>query len=174
VADDRLHVCLDRVVELDSVRLRLRDWPGISGPLVHVPDPRVHSDHIFAALAELAPDYRVLSLSPRGDAPYQIDATDLLGTLDQFGFKQPTLVGERLGCVAALLVTAWYPDRVARLILIDPTYDPPSSDGVADRALRDCPPDWPALRAAVKCPVLVERWSATSLKTVEIFLKNGG
>ncbi len=171
MADERLRVCLERVVELDAVRLRLREWPGLGGTLVHVPDPGSPNDEVVTALGALVPDYRVVSLSPRGDSPYQVDAADLLGTLDQFGFEQPTLVGERLGSVAALLVAAWYPDRIGRLILIDPSYDSPSSEGVANRALRDCPLDWPALRAAVKCPTLVVGWSATALTTVEAFLR---
>jgi pimeloyl-ACP methyl ester carboxylesterase len=72
--------------------------------------------------------------------------------------------------VASLLVGAWYPDRVGRLILIDPSYDSPSLQGVAERALRDCPLDWRSLRAAVTCPVLMVRWSISSVHEVEAFL----
>ena len=109
---------------------------------------------VDALAAELAPRYRVLSVSSRGEAPYQVDVTDLVGVLSQFGFRTPVLLGERRGCVTALIATAWYPARVAGLILLDPLFEAPTSAGVAARALRDCPPDWPALRAAVRCPVL--------------------
>ncbi|HEV7664075.1 MAG TPA: alpha/beta hydrolase [Chloroflexota bacterium] len=169
--DPRLRVCLERTVELGAVRLALRDWPGLAGPLVHVADPFSPASETPSVLAEaLVPIYRVVSLSPRGNSPYQVDTSDLLGTLDQFGFVEPTLVGERLGCVAALLLAAWYPERVGRLVLIDPTYDPPASDNIAARALLDCPPDWPALRARTRCPVLVVRWSASSVGEITTFL----
>ena len=116
--------------------------------------------------AALAPRYRVLSVSSRGDAPYQVDVLDLVGVLSQFGFRTPVLVGERLGCVTALVAAAWYPDRVGGLILAHPVYDPPRSEGVAARALRDCPPDWSRLRAAVRCPIL----ESAGPQDVEAFL----
>lgn len=172
--DPRLRVCLDRVVELAGARLTLRDWPGLDGPLVHVPDPLTPTDDVVIALAEaFAPRQRVVSLSARGDAPYQVDAADLLATLQQFGFAQPTLVGERLGCLPALLLTAWYPERVERLVLVDPTCEPSpgtAADSVPTRALRDCPPDWSALRAAVRCPVLVVRRNAKAIEELTSFL----
>jgi pimeloyl-ACP methyl ester carboxylesterase len=173
VEDERLRVCLHRTVELESVRLQLRDWPGLDGPLVHVPDPVSTDERVFEALAEsLAPKYRVLSLQPRGDHGYQVDAADLLGTLDQFGFADPVLVGERLGCVTALLVAAWHPGRVGRLVLVDSTCDPPETDGLVARALRDCPPDWPSLRKAVRCRVLTVGWDSDAVARIEHFLQS--
>jgi pimeloyl-ACP methyl ester carboxylesterase len=170
---DRLGISfLERTVELDNARLRLCDWPGLGRALVHVPDPLfLHSDAVVGRLsAALAPRYRVLSLSPRGASPYQVDAIDLLGMLRQFGFEAPILVGERLGCLPALLVTAWYPEVVGGLVLVDPNYDPPPGDRVEARALCDCPPDWPTLRTAVRCPVLVtSSASATLVRDVETF-----
>jgi len=173
VQDRRLRVCpryatlrgvhLERTVELAEVRLRLREWPGLAGPLVHVPDPLTADDSLVLALAEaLAQRYRVLSVTPRGASPYQVDAADLMAVLDQFGFASPVLVGEGLGCVAALLVAAWYVGRVAGLVLIEPTYTVPPLDCLEARALSDCPPDWTSLRRTVECPVLVvpERASA--------------
>jgi pimeloyl-ACP methyl ester carboxylesterase len=166
-SDDPLRVCLDRRIELDNVRLRVRDWPGRAGPLVHVPDPLFLTDSLVDGLAAaLAPRYRVLSVSSRGDAPYQVDVVDLVGVLSQFGFRTPVLVGERLGCVAALVAAAWYPDRVAGLILVDPVHDPPRSETVAARVLRDCPPDWSRLHAAVRCPIL----ESAGPRDIEAFL----
>ena len=80
---------------------------------------------------------------------------DLLGTLDQFGFASPIVLGERLGCLPALIVSSWYPGRVGGLVLIDQSHEVLlPADSVEARALRECAPDWPALRAAVRCPVL--------------------
>jgi pimeloyl-ACP methyl ester carboxylesterase len=164
-------VCLERIVELEGVRLRLRDWPGRRGPLVHVADPLDDATNAIDTLAAaLAWRYRVLSLRPRRASPYQVDFADLLATLDQFGFQRPILIGEKLGCVPALLVAAWQAGRVAGLVLLDPTYDPPPTDGIPARALRDCPPDWPSLRDAVACPVLGLRWGASAVDELETFL----
>jgi pimeloyl-ACP methyl ester carboxylesterase len=171
VDEPRRRVCLDRTVELEGVHLRLRDWPGRRGPLVHVPDPVDDAtDAIDILAAALAWRYRVLSLRPRRASPYQVDFADLLATLDQFGFQRPILIGEKLGCVAALLVAAWQVGRVAGLVLIDPTFDPPPTDDIHARALRDCPPDWPSLRNAVTCPVLVLHWNASAVDEVETFV----
>jgi pimeloyl-ACP methyl ester carboxylesterase len=171
VDDHRLRVCLERTIELAEVRLRLRDWPGLAGPIVHVPDP-LSADESFveAIAATMAQRYRVLSLRPRGASPYQIDAADLVAVLDQFGFETPVLVAERLGCVAALLVAAWHADRVAGLVLIEPTHDPDLEDGVEARALRDCPPDWASLRRAVQCPVVELSRNASAVERVATFV----
>lgn len=95
---------------------------------------------------------RILSVQPRGDAPLQVYAADILELIAQFGFERIELVGERLGCVIALLVAAWRPTCVARLHLIDACYDA-DGDSLFARSLRDCPPDWLAIRAAITCPI---------------------
>lgn len=169
--ETRPRVCLERTVELDGARLQVRDWPGIGGPLVHIPDPLSGTAGVVDSLATaLAGRYRVFSLRPRGASPYQVDAADILATFDQFGFLSPVLVAERLGCVPAMLVAAWHAGRIAGLVLLDPTCDPPLSDGIEARALRDCPPDWAALRHAVSCPVVILRWNALALDRLESFL----
>jgi pimeloyl-ACP methyl ester carboxylesterase len=155
-------VCLERGIELAGVRLRLRDWPGQDGPLVHVPDPLAPGNVVVDALAaQFAPPYRLLSVEPRAAHPYQTQAVDLRATLEQFGFAAPILIGERLGCIAALLVAAWYPDVIGRLVLVDPVYEasPLHELTIEARALRECPPDWPSLRSSVHCPVQVVRWT---------------
>jgi pimeloyl-ACP methyl ester carboxylesterase len=102
----------------------------------------------------MAPRFRVVSVSSRGDSPYMVNAVDLHATLRQFGFSKPILVGERLGCLTALLLAAWYPSNVHGLVLIDPMYAPPPAETIEARALRDCPPDVARLRVRLSCPVL--------------------
>src|SRR5438105_3523138 len=166
-----LRVCLERSVELEGARLRLRDWPGFDGPLVHVPDALSPGGDVINSLAsELAPRYRVSSIHPRRGQPYQVQIMDILATLDQFGFDKPILVGERLGSVAAVLLAVWHPTRVARLVLIDATYAAQGSS-VEARALRDCPPDWSALRSAVQCPVLDMRWNSAAVEALQAFVQ---
>jgi pimeloyl-ACP methyl ester carboxylesterase len=184
--DDRLRVCLERTVELEGLQLRVRDWPGRRGPVIHVPDPtvRLGSSVVDTLAAMLPPRYRVLSLQPRDLGTYQLDAADLLAMLDTLGFRAPVFVGERLGCVAALVVAAWYPGRVAGLVLVDPLYAAPPADAVRGHAtndagpladdvrslaLVDCPPDWARLRARILCPVL-ETSSALVATETRLFL----
>jgi pimeloyl-ACP methyl ester carboxylesterase len=173
--DDPLRVDLSRTVELEGPRLQLREWPGQRGPLVHVPDPRAPAESsCIAALADgLAPQYRVLSLQPRGVGTYQVDAADLLAMLDAFGFRAPVLLAEGLGCVPAVLVAAWYARRIAGLVLVDPEYQTQRSEGdVRAYALTDCPPDWAALRARLSCPVLVVSAAERVVKQVGQFLES--
>ena len=138
VDDARLAVRLDREVVLAPVRLLVREWPGHRGPLVitwpaAMPDP-----------SPLAPRWRVLSLSPRAEVPYQVQAWDILGLLDQFGFAKPVL----LGGPPALMVAACFPRAVAGLALVESHALPPGPD------LLDCPSDLGALRTRLTCPVL--------------------
>ncbi len=169
--DRRLRVCLDRAIELPEVVLQLRDWPGQAGPLVHVPDPLSPAESVVDDIAAaLAPAYRVLSVRPRGGSPYQVDAADLLAAVDAFGFVKPVFVAERLGCVAALLVCAWRAKGVDGLVLIEPAYEPPPGNSLEARALRQCPPDWRALRAAVDCAVLVLARSSSVVRDLKEFL----
>jgi pimeloyl-ACP methyl ester carboxylesterase len=141
---------------------------------VHVPDPLSRSEDVLQALARrLAPRCRLLSLEPREEQPYQVAAADLLGVLDQFGFPKPALVGEGRGCVAAVLVAAWHPDRVGKLVLIDPSHAAAESESVEARALRDCPPDWSSLLEAVRCPVLSVPWNEAALASIDHFLSSG-
>ena len=104
-----------------------------------------------------------MSVSPRSDSPYQVSVVDVVGVLDQFGFVAPVLVGVGVGCVTAVLVAAWYPDRVGRLILIDPSLE---GGGLVGQSLRDCRPDMAGLRAGLTCPVL----ETSALDAFEKFL----
>jgi len=142
--------------------LTVRDWPGRDGPLVHVPDPLAPS----LSIESFAPEYRVLSITPRENAAYQVQADDVVGVLAQFGFARPIVVGEGLGCAAALLVAAWSPECVGALILVDPTYRS-SGDSLAARSLRECPPNVTSLRQTIQCPVL----ESASLDGIQHFLR---
>jgi pimeloyl-ACP methyl ester carboxylesterase len=156
--DAALRVCLEREVELGASSLRLLDWPGRRGPLVVVADPFAPTEAAALAgrIAEaFAPRYRVLHVAPRPAAPYQVHVEDTRGVLQQFGFVRPVLVSSGLGAVVVLLLAAWYPALVGALVLIDPTYAPPMDATLAARALRECPPDWAAVRRGVHCRELV-------------------
>lgn len=154
---------LERTIELDNVRLTLREWPGQGGPLIYVPDPGCTSGLLARVVDALAPRYRVLSIGARPDQPYQVQVADLHGMMAQFGFVGAVILAEGIGCAGALLLAAWYPRRVAAVVLVDA--GPPDGDALIARSLRDCPPDWARLRQHVTCPV-VER-ASTDFDLVE-------
>jgi pimeloyl-ACP methyl ester carboxylesterase len=128
----------------------VRDWAGLGGPLIHVPDPLGTSTLVDALAAALAPRFRVFSITPRVDAPYQVHVLDLEGALGQFGFERIVLVAEGLGSISALLLAAWYPLRVGALSLVDPVLNAPEGETLFARSLRDCP----MVRPPVECPVV--------------------
>jgi pimeloyl-ACP methyl ester carboxylesterase len=111
-------------------------------------------------------------VAPRAGAPYQVAALDLHGVLAQFGFVRPVLLGECLGCLPVVLVAAWFPQVVGRVILVDAACRAPDDARLEARALRECPPDWPALRAELRCAVLELRADDPGLvSSVEAFLE---
>ena len=148
--DEPLRVCLARSVELAGVTLRIQDWPGRGRAIVCF---ALDGDPAPAQAAAFAPRHRVLSLFARDSVPYQTDATHLLALLRTFGFLTPLLVGIGRGAIAPLLVAAWWPDAVGALLLVAPVHD--AEPGLLGRGLRECPPDWDALLALVRCPVRV-------------------
>jgi pimeloyl-ACP methyl ester carboxylesterase len=169
VDDAGLRVCLERSVELAATRLRFRDWPGRSGPIVHVPDSFVPSQLAALIADAFAPRHRVLSLEPRPGVSYQTDAEDLAGFLGMFGFVEPVLLAEGRGCITAVLVASWHPSLVGRLVLIAPdTQAPCGLTGLAARGLHECPPDWSTLVRSVTAPIL--ELNALTLEPVEAFL----
>jgi hypothetical protein len=46
-------------------------------------------------------------------------------------------------------------------------YDPPASEEITARALRDCSPDWSSVRAPLRCRVL----ESNALEAIEEFLQ---
>jgi pimeloyl-ACP methyl ester carboxylesterase len=150
---------LDR--EIDG--LALSEWPGEEGPLVCLRDPLGSLAGLAPALGDaLAPDWRVLSLVLPADLPYQSHVSEVHRLLDTFGFKQPVLLGSGLAGGIALLVAAWYPTRIAGVVLVSHTLTSArrrkiavlAAEQPAWRAWLDAPPAWSRLERQVVCPML--------------------
>ena len=157
-------MCLEREAELVGASLRLLDWPGHAGPIVFVDDPFAPDFTLAARIAEaFAPRYRVLHIALRPDAPYQVHVEDVHGVLQQFGFARPVLVASGLGAVIVVLLAAWYPSLVGALVLLDPVYEPPRDERLPACALRECPPDWSAIRRRLRCRELLLEGAAPDL-----------
>jgi len=165
--DAPLRVCLARTLELTGVSLQFHDWPGLGRAIVCF---ALGSDLAPVLAAAFAPRYRVLGLAPREGVSYQTDAADLEALLSAFGFEQPLLVGEGVGAVAPLLVAAWWPSLVGALLLVAPARE--AAHGIEGRGLRECPPDWDALLALVRCPVRVlDAWSMAEVEELLVLPK---
>jgi pimeloyl-ACP methyl ester carboxylesterase len=108
-----------------------------------------------------------MSFLPRPGCPYQVHVGDLLASMTQFGLSQSVIVAEGLGCVTALILAAWHPERVGALALVDACYDGPPDAGLITRSLRECPPDWSVIRAGIGSPIL-ELSSASPALAAEV------
>lgn len=119
------------VADLDGVRIRYLDTGG-AGPVVlclHGTSMTAHAwGHLAASLREaarvIAVDMRGHGASDRPPTSYSIpelasDITALIGRLDLHGV---TLVGSSVGNQVAVRVAAEAPDRIAGLILSDPSF----------------------------------------------------
>lgn len=69
----------------------------------------------------IAPDLRGRGLSSKPKRGYNvgIHASDLLALCDKLGVENVTLIGHSLGAVIAMYTAALFPQRVAKIILVD-------------------------------------------------------
>ena len=81
----------------------------------------------------LAPDLRGRGASAGLPGPYgpARSAEDLLGVLDQVGLERVVLAAHGAGARTALALTEIAPDRVSRVVLVDPAGDPSEPAPVA-------------------------------------------
>lgn len=115
--------------EVDGLRLHYLDWPGREPTVLCLPGITANA-HAFAGLAEeLSPRHRVVAMDLRGrgesDKPasgYDVGThvADVAGLVDGVGIRRLVVVGWSLGAKVALALTAAHPQRVERLVLLDP------------------------------------------------------
>ena len=121
-------VRLDRDVELRGLRLHFQDWPGERGPVICLPGQTSNGRAFDGLASALAPEWRVLALDPRGRGQsakpkhgygYQVQVADTMAMIDLIGFEHVVLAGHSFGAIIGLLIAAWFPERVAGLIMVD-------------------------------------------------------
>lgn len=132
-------------------------WGAESSPLLLCLHGWLDNAASFARLAEQLPDYRLLALDWAGHglsdhrAPGMRYHTfdhldDLHAVLTQLPDAPTAIVAHSLGAGLSLLYAGMYPDRVARLVLIDgfgPLSDTPDS---APRVMREALESWASFR----------------------------
>ena len=120
---------MSRTVQVGAVRLHYLDHPGGDPPLVLLHGLSANA-HSFGGLvaAGLSPRFRVIApdLRGRGDSDkpetgYRMadHAADVLGLLDALGLERVVLGGHSFGALLSIFMAAHYPERVARVIVID-------------------------------------------------------
>ena len=120
---------MDHFAHVNNIQLHYLDHPGADQPIVLMPGITANA-HSFDGLvrAGLSPRFRVLALDLRGrglsDKPatgYSMadHAADVVGLLDTLGFQQVVLGGHSFGALLTFYLAAHYPERVAKLVLID-------------------------------------------------------
>jgi pimeloyl-ACP methyl ester carboxylesterase len=92
-----------------------------------------HSEHWLALLDHLRPFRRAVALDWRGHGRSGLPAeedfsvptlvAEVAAAIDQLGLNRFALVGHSAGGVIALAYASRYPDRVAGLLLVDPSGD---------------------------------------------------
>ena len=120
---------IDHYKRVNNVRIHYLDRDGGEPPIVMLPGLSANS-HAFDGLAAagLSPRFRTIApdLRGRGDSDkpqtgYTLEdhAADVLALLDALGIKRATILGHSFGGLLAIYLAAKYPQRVARLVLID-------------------------------------------------------
>jgi NADPH:quinone reductase-like Zn-dependent oxidoreductase/pimeloyl-ACP methyl ester carboxylesterase/NAD(P)-dependent dehydrogenase (short-subunit alcohol dehydrogenase family)/acyl carrier protein len=131
----------ERMLSVNGLQLCLCEWGPEGGtPVVCVHGTRDHgaSWEGVAAVLEaegchvVAPDLRGHGRSDHGGPSSQYQLTGLAGDLaeivNQLGKRPVTLVGHSLGSIVAVLYAAAFPERVGKLLLVEPTLSPMAED----------------------------------------------
>lgn len=119
-------------------------------PLLAVHGIRAHGRRFRRLAEEGWPERRTLAVDLRGhgrstyDGPWSIDqlAFDLVDTLDACGIDAVDVVGHSYGGVVALHLLGACPERVRRLVMLDPAFLLPGEQGSAQALATIADPGW--------------------------------
>ncbi len=155
-------------VQLDALRLHALDWPGSALPIVLLHPNRTNArvwdfvvEHSALPNRFIAPDQRGHGLSdyPASGYRYEHYLADTCALLDRLGAPRVHLVGAATGGNLALLLASRWPERVAKLVVVDPglSLDPALSASVRAQMVREF--RFPSLAAARAAMPFSGRWS---------------
>src|SRR6059036_3794565 len=159
-------------VDVNGLRLSFLEWEAPGRPVVcflHGGSAHAHwFDHVTPALVGR---FHMIALDQRGHGEsewarppaYATEhfASDLLGALDAFGWRRVALVGHSMGGHNAMSFSAWHPDRVSALVIVDsrPAIPTDRLDRLRRRGERTLRP-YPTLDAAAQSFRLLPRETA--------------
>ena len=119
-----------RSVEVGGLRLSFLEW-GMSGrpALCFLHGGSAHAHWFDRVTPAFADRFHAIALDQRGHGEsdwakppaYATEnfAADLLGVIDALGWRRVALIGHSMGGYNAMSFTAWHPDRVSALVIVD-------------------------------------------------------
>jgi pimeloyl-ACP methyl ester carboxylesterase len=139
-----------RTVEVNGLKLHLLEWGPSSGRVglcfLHGGSAHAHwFDRVAPALAERFP---AVSLDQRGHGESQWSSppsyatedfvSDLLGVIGALGWTRTVLVGHSMGGHVSMAFSAWHPELVEGLVIVDsrPTIPPDRLEWMHERGSR--------------------------------------
>lgn len=153
-----------RTVEVGGLVLAAHEWPGDSDPVVLVHATGLCGRTWDPVVGRLPHGTRVIALDLRGHGLSEYGAIDERFRWSQFGediacvlealdLANVTLVGHSMGGHSATVAALEAPERVARLVLLDPTLTAPPEPGAPPRPPASAQPsrkrrnEWPSPEA---------------------------
>src|SRR2546422_9008102 len=151
-----------RSVEVGGLRLSVLEW-GMSGrpALCFLHGGSAHARWFDRVTPAFAGRFHVIALDQRGQGEsdwakppaYGTEnfAADLLGVIDALGWRRVALIGHSMGGHNAMSFSAWHPERVSALVIVDsrPAIPTDRLDRLRRRGERTLRPD-PTLEAAAQ------------------------
>lgn len=134
-----------RAIDVGGLMLAAHEWPGDSDPIVLIHATGLCArtwDPVVSGLPEGA---RVVALDLRGhglsQCPEPIEerfhwpqfGEDIAGAIEALDLTNVTLVGHSMGGHSATVAALEAPDRIMRLVLLDPTLTAPAAPGAPSR-----------------------------------------
>jgi len=161
-----------RFVEVGGLRLSFLEW-GVAGRpvLCFLHGGSAHAHWFDRVTPAFADRFHVIALDQRGHGESQWAqppayatenfAADLLGVIDALGWRRVALIGHSMGGHNAMSFSAWHPDRVSALVIIDsrPVIPTDRLDRLRRRGERTLRP-YPTLEAAAQSFRLLPRETA--------------
>ena len=117
-------------VDVNGLRLSFLEWEASGRPVVcFLHGGSAHAHWFDRVTPALVGRFHMIALDQRGHGEsewarppaYATEnfAADLLGVLDAFGWRRVALVGHSMGGHNAMSFSAWHPDRVSALVIVD-------------------------------------------------------
>jgi pimeloyl-ACP methyl ester carboxylesterase len=119
-----------RSFTVNGMTLRALEWGRPGRPaLCFLHGGSAHSHWFDAVVPEFVDRFHIISLDQRGhgesdwapDARYGTEqfASDLVGVMDHLGWERMAVVGHSMGGHNSIGFSAWHPDRVSALCVVD-------------------------------------------------------
>jgi pimeloyl-ACP methyl ester carboxylesterase len=115
---------------VNGLSLHALEWPRPGAPgLCFLHGGSAHSHWFDRVIAPFLGGYHVISLDQRGHGASEWPTppayatedfvSDLLGVMDALGWERMTVVGHSMGGANAMAISAWHPERIDRLVIVD-------------------------------------------------------